>query len=35
MEKLSQYWANQKEELELEFERLKAELREKVTITPE
>ena len=33
-EKPSQYWANQKE-LELEFERLKAELHEKVTITPE
>ena len=34
-EKLSQYWANQKEELELEFDWLKAELHEKVTITPE
>ena len=34
-EKLSQYWANQKEELELEFDRLKAELHDKVTITPE
>ena len=33
-EKLSQYWTNQKE-LELEFDQLKAELHEKVTITPE
>ena len=33
-EKLSQYWANQKE-LELEFDWLKAELHEKVTITLE
>ena len=34
-ELLSQYWTNQKEELDLEFERLKAELHKKITITPE
>ena len=30
---LSEYWGNQKEELDIEFERLKTELEEKITLS--
>ena len=32
---LSEYWGNQKEELDIEFERLNTELEEKITLSPD